>query len=99
MEHLVELVEDHSKFVTARDCHVDRGKKDTIKWKNDTETDYTIHFDDCPLEENDFTVLAHGEKGPFKLTTTLAKTYAYDISPPKAMSGSVMAADPNVIVH
>jgi hypothetical protein len=103
---IIELREDSSGFVMARDCHLDSKKKDTVKWKNDTDTDYIIHFDKCPFRENHFTVFAHSEKGPIELdpkvlarTRVYPKTYAYEIRRPDANSGSVMAADPNVIVH
>jgi len=103
---IVEIIEDHSGFVTARDCHLVRGENSTIKWSNKTKTDYTIHFDECPFQENNFTVKAGKDKDPIELdpnvlaaTSVYPKIYAYEIRPPKAMSGSVMAADPNVIVH
>lgn len=97
---IVEIIEDHSGFVTARDCHLVRGENSTIKWSNKTKNDYTIHFDECPFQENNFTVKAGKDKDPIELDPKVSpKTYAYEIRPPKAMSGSVMAADPNVIVH
>jgi hypothetical protein len=97
---IVEIIEDHSGFVTARDCHLVRGENTTIKWSNKTKTDYEIHFHESPFQENDFTVKAGKDKDPIELKPeALPKTYAYDILPPKAKSGSVMAADPNVIVH
>ena len=102
MEHVIELLEDHSsdRNVGARDCDVDRKNKDTIKWVNDTDTSYTIHFDECPIEENDFEVSAHGKAGPYGLkTNVLPKLYSYGIKRAQAKSGSAMAADPNVIVH
>lgn len=92
MEHLVEIREDHTD-----DCDVYRDKKDTIKWKNGTDTDYKISFKgECPLQENDFTVMAHKEKGPVALKGGITPgTYPYLIEP----AGAAMAADPNVIVH
>ncbi len=101
MEHVIELLEDHSSNhnVAARDCDVDRKNKDTIKWVNDTDTAYTIHFDECPIEENDFEVGAHGTAGPYGLKpNVLPKLYSYGIKRATAKSGT-MAADPNVIVH
>ena len=95
-EHLVELMEDTSQshYVMARDCYVDRN--DTIKWKNNTKTDYTIHFAECPLQVNNFTVRAHGVEGPHAVKSDApSKTYAYKIQP----LGAAMAADPNVIVR
>jgi hypothetical protein len=100
----VELMKDHSGFAMGRDCHVYRDKKDTITWTNDTDTPFTIHFAQCPLKENDFTIPAKGRKGPIELdpnalpaTDVYPKTYAYEIR--QTVAGSVMAADPNVIVH
>jgi hypothetical protein len=99
MEQLVELKEkDH--VITAEECHVYRDRKDTIKWKNDTDTTYAIHFDDCPLRDNNVTVPAKGISEVIALKDEVTpKTYAYEIRVAKAVSGSVMAADPNVIVH
>ncbi len=102
MEHVIELVEDHSsdRYVGARDCHVDLDKKDTIQWMNNNDTSYRIHFDECPIEANDFEVGAHGTAGPYKLKSNIArKLYSYGIMPAKAKSGTAMAADPNVIVR
>jgi hypothetical protein len=102
MEHLIELMEDHSTdhYVMARDCHVNRTTNDLVRWKNETDTDYTIHFDKTPFRENDFVVCAHREKGPMELAPKVVpKIYAYEIQPPKAKASTIMAADPNVIVH
>ena len=99
MEHVIELMEDTSPdhFVMARDCIVHRATNDTIKWKNNTKRDYTIHFGEgCPVQENDFVVPAQGEKKPVGLTSGVAPgTYAYDI----LRKAAEIAADPNVIVR
>lgn len=95
---IVEIMKDHSGFAMGRDCDVYLNKKDTITWTNDTDTPFTIHFEQCPLKENDFTIPAKGRKGPIELDpNALPATYAYEIR--QTMAGSVMAADPNVIVH
>jgi len=99
MEQLVELKEENH-VITADECHMYSNRKDTIKWKNDTDTTYTIHFDVCPLQKNDVSVPAKDKSEPIGLKEKVpANTYAYEIRTAKAMSGSVMAADPNVIVH
>ena len=97
MEHIVELMEDHSTdhFVMARDCDVYSERKDTIKWKNDTATAYTIHFHESPFQGNDFVVPAHGEVRSALKSTVVPGTYAYLI----LTAAAHMAADPNVIVH
>ena len=98
MEHLVKLVEDDTTvhYVMARDCEVERKTKDTIRWRNSTNTAYTIHFPNSPFERNDFVVPAHGEATSSALKTGIQPGfYAYLIKPPAAE----MAADPNVIVH
>jgi plastocyanin len=100
MENLVEFFKDQNHVVTAPECHMYSKKGDTIKWKNDTDTNYTIYFDDCPLRDNNVTVPAKGMSKAIALNDKVSpKTYAYEIRPAKAMSGSVTAADPNVIVH
>jgi hypothetical protein len=99
MEQLVEFKEGQNHVITADECHMYSNRKDTIKWKNDTDINYTIHFDDCPLRDNDVPVPAKDKSKAIPLKDKVsANTYAYEIRPPKAMSGSV-AADPNVIVH
>jgi hypothetical protein len=97
MEHLVELMEDHSAdhFVMARDCDVFSERKDTIKWINSTGTAYTIHFHESPLQGNDFVVPAHGEVRSALKPMVVPGTYAYLIR----TAAKEMAADPNVIVH
>ena len=100
MEKLVEFKQGSNHDITADPCDMYRNTKDTIKWKNDTDTNYTVHFDDCPLQDNDVPVPAKGKSKAIPLKDEVSpKTYAYDIRQAKAMEGSVMAADPNVIVH
>jgi hypothetical protein len=97
MEHLVEFKQGSNHDITADPCDMYRDKKDTIKWKNDTDTNYTIHFDNCPLRDNDVPVPAKGKSKAIPLRDNVsANIYTYRIN---AMPGSVMAADPNVIVH
>ncbi len=98
MERLVEI-----RSGNTPDCDVYRKTKDTIKWHNNTDTDYRIHFTkECPLDENDFTVGPHETTRPHALKKDVAEgTYFYDIkatSTEKAASTNV-AADPNVIVR
>ena len=101
MEHRVKLVEDidddsRKRYVMARDCEIDHKSKDTIKWRNSTNTPCTIHFVTSPFQGNDFVVPAHGEvKSPPLKEGIVPGFYAYLIQPPAAE----MAADPNVIVR
>ena len=100
---LVEIMEDRRApgYVMARDCHLYHTKKDTIVWKNNTETDYTIHFlhDVSPFDKAVYVVPKEGGMvGPLKLKAKAKpKVYSYEIVP--AAKSNTMAADPNVIVH
>ena len=101
---LVEIVEDSEHNVAARDCHLYVNKDHAIKWINRTTTEYTIDFEENPLEA-DFlinvpaaTKSKPGESATLKLKTgVLPKKYHYEIRPPVASSAH--AADPIVIVH
>lgn len=111
MQHRVELVEDSNHCVAARDCHLKFAEKDTIKWINRTDADFTVHFEEQenPFTGNDFKVpaksrgAAFGEADSPGLNPDVVnkivgkKMFYYDLS---AGAGSaVAAADPIVIVH
>ncbi len=99
MEHVIELTAG-----VIPDCIVERKNKDTIKWKNDTDTDYTIHFTNyCPIVKNDFTVPAHKTKGPHALKDPVeVGTHVYEANAKRDTGKAAVtnvAADPNVIVR
>ena len=102
MEHLIELMEDSSvdHFVMARDCHVHKDRKDTIKFKNGTHTDYTVRFiGEGPLQQNHFVIRADQTTLPISLREDLTPgIYSYLLDPVKATRFGAAAADPNVIV-
>jgi len=103
MQHCIHVNEDNEHYAAARDCHLHVKDKDTVKWINHTDVDFTIHFDESPFEGNDFIVPKRGEAHSpdlkFHVVSKIAdkKTYSYEILP--AAVSSVLAADPNVIVH
>jgi hypothetical protein len=103
MQHSVHVLEDNDHYVVARDCHLKVTGKDTIKWINRTDTDFTIHFEDSPFDGNDFIVPKKSEACSPDLKSDVVgkivdkKIYSYEILPPAVSSAK--AADPNVIVH
>jgi hypothetical protein len=98
MRQDVRILPQNGNQVFAADCHVRKDDADWIEWINYGDKDFVIHFDDTPFDRKDFTVKAGQTmtSGPIHQRAA-AKAYKYDIQ--TTGKASVVAADPNVIIH